>query len=167
MRHSVLHTYNFKLTSQMEIDLSTIIISTIALSVFFIPVLYDYRSKNNRGIKKQLFELVKTKNLDIDKYDIWEKSFALCVDKNSRHVFYRNFDDPKRDLLIDLEGVETCKLDVVNITPHKIDRIELILKGKPSSRKITLFKNLIKSNAQNELKLAKKWNTIINNSISS
>lgn len=150
----------------MEFDLSTAIISIFALSVFFIPILYDYRSKNNRVIEKQFLELVKTKKLDIDNYEIWGKSFALSIDKEYLHFFYHNFDDPTKDLLIDLFEIEKCSLDVVNFKPDKIDRIELVLKAKSSTHKILLYRNLVKSNAENELKLAKKWYNMLNDCIS-
>lgn len=73
----------------MKFDLGSIIITTIALLAFIIPVTIDQRNKRKTSkILKQLFSYAKTKKLTVEKSAVFQHEYALGLDTKLKTLIY-------------------------------------------------------------------------------
>jgi hypothetical protein len=153
-----------KNTVKMDIDLTTIIIAVIGLSIFIIPVILDRLSekKRSKGIETEFLALAKNQNVKISHYDVWRNSNAIGIDQNSKKVFFlKKQKESNQEILIDLAQVKKCRIVKTDSKNHIGLTFTFSEAGKPETTLDFYSKNR-DNNPDGEYKLAEKWLGIIN-----
>lgn len=93
----------------MEIDLTSIIIGIVALSIFFIPIgIHQFSEKNKLKKTRKTFEnAAEVNSLFIDEMEVLRNGFAIGIDTQNYCILHlRN----QKETIIKLENVQSCKL---------------------------------------------------------
>ncbi|HET6527471.1 MAG TPA: hypothetical protein VFG39_01850 [Balneolaceae bacterium] len=150
-------------------DLTTIIIAIVGLSIFIIPVILDQRSKKKRstGIEKEFLRLAKNQHLKITYYDVWRNSRAIGIDKTSGKIFFfKKEDGNDQKVLIDLAQVKKCSISKTSRgRKNSTDQVSLIFtfsKSEKPEKRLAFYHKGQDQTMQNEMELAEKWLSIIN-----
>jgi hypothetical protein len=159
----------------MEIDLSSIIIGIIALSFFFVPVIYfEYYKK--RGTKKftSHFNQVAQKNsLDLAQYDVWRDQYGIGIDIGAKKIMYLNQKNGQDDtVILNLPELKKCRISKEDhriktpggdrrITTRVALQIEFL---SPEKKDISVefYKGENGDSVRDEVNLAAKWSKMIN-----
>lgn len=150
-------------------DITTIIVVSLALAAFFIPVLYYeiFKKGAARKFENEFLELGKKEGLSLADHDIWRNRYAIGVDRKKRKLLYLNRKgDGNETLTVDLARVANSRLsreENRNGAPSGY-RIEIHLSSpefEGGSRRIEFFDSEGKKTELNESVLADKWLRII------
>jgi len=162
----------------METDLTSILIAIVALSFFFVPVMYDKISnkKGSRKMEKLLLDSAGNLQLTITKHDVWHDSYAIGIDQESGRLLYlKKKPEKNQEVLIHLTEVKHCRVSKsdrniksgnkrLNIT----EKIELCFSYSNSKRPdncLEFYNGRKGDSLGNEVSLAEKWAEIINSSL--
>lgn len=150
-------------------DLTTIIIAIIGLSIFIVPVILDQRSKKKRskGIEQEFLHSAKNQSLKITYYDVWRNSTAIGINKTSGKIFFLKKEDGNdQKVLIDLAQVKKCSISKTSRgRKNSTDQISLIFtfsKSDKPEQRLVFYRKDQDQTMQNEIELAEKWLSIIN-----
>jgi hypothetical protein len=162
----------------MDIDLATIIIVTIALALFILPITY-YEIFVKRKTKKftaYFHELASTNSIKLSQFDVWRDSYAIGIDNETKHLFYLKQKNGQDDyMLIDLSKVKRCRISIKDDrlkTPDGIQNvivqvelhIEFHSTEKPNLT-VSFFTKKDGYSVSEEVSLAEKWSRTINNKL--
>lgn len=159
----------------MDIDLTSIIISIVALSIFFVPIMYDQLSKkkNVKKIEKSLTNFAKQEDLQITQHDTWRDSYVIGIDEDSKKLLYINIEDGNENkALIDLSEVKKCwrskksrDLKIPKKRTKVTDQVLLLFdfkKQKQSKQKLVFFHRNRDHSLRDEISLADRWVKTVN-----
>lgn len=151
----------------MKTDLTSIIISLIVLSAFFVPILLDQLFKRKNNIEHKFLELAKARGLKITQYDAWDNSYALGIDQISGSLFYLNLNGKDPELMVDLKKVNGCTLLRNGLTDstHPVTLTLLLQNGSITPIEIEFAQGKLGKGPAAELDIAQKWNSIIQSKI--
>lgn len=163
-------------------DLSSLIIGLVLMSLFVIPIFFLSRKKASKD--KQLLShftnIAEQQELKISQNDIWSRNYFIGIDQDANKLIYikkTNENDDK--VLFGLKEVELCRVDNVirtikegKYSSNVTDRIDLKFKLKNSNafEKTIEFYNAHGTEnviLTNELELAEKWAKVINHKVRS
>jgi hypothetical protein len=159
----------------MEIDLSSIIIGIIALSFFFVPVIYfEYYKK--RGTKKFTahFNQVAQKNsLDLAQYDVWRDQYGIGIDIGAKKIMYLKQKNGQDDtVILNLPELKRCRISKEDNrikTPSGDRRITTrvdlhieFLSPEKTDVSVEFYKGENGDSVRDEVILAEKWSKMIN-----
>ncbi|MEX2574950.1 MAG: hypothetical protein WD317_11660 [Balneolaceae bacterium] len=163
----------------MDIDLTSIIISIVALSFFFVPIFYYevYKKRAAKKLESYFNDLARENKIGLTQYEVWRDSYAIGIDRDSNHVFYlkKNNAQDKTDL-VDLSEIKKCRVSRIenkiktdNGYTKITSRVDLELthyNPKFSDIKIEFFREEGGNTLRNEVLLAEKWSGVINSRLS-
>ena len=158
-------------------DIASLLIGIGLLAVFLVPV-FLIQGANKRKAARKLADLKKQSQnygINISKYEIWNDQF-IGVDTSRRKVFLqRDIQNNSSGLVIGLDDFKSCKLTTEvkggknnSHDSQGIERIYLVLISrtqKSSDIKINFFDNDVNMAIRDELEIAKRWETNINNAM--
>jgi hypothetical protein len=155
-------------------DFETIIIGTILLAVFIVPVIYlmtKQKKKAGRAIR-DLLVLGEQQQLRLTKYDFWEPGLAIGLDEGQRKLLYlQKQDEILKQTLIDLAEVKSCTVANMHHDANGnriIEEVALHIAFRDSKRAMQplVFYNRQWNMLPNvELRLAEKWSDSINTAL--
>jgi len=159
-------------------DIASLLIGIGLLAVFLVPV-FLIQGANKRKAARKLADLKKQAQkygINISKYEIWNEQF-IGVDTSRRKVFLqRDINNNSSGLVIGLDDFVSCKLTTevkgrknYSHDSPRIERIYLVLTSgarAPLDIKINFFDNDVNMAIRDELEIAKRWETNINNTMS-
>tara|TARA_R110002124_G_scaffold65974_1_gene180221 strand:- start:622 stop:1098 length:477 start_codon:yes stop_codon:yes gene_type:complete len=96
----------------MKFDLSSLVITVIALLAFIIPVSIDQRNKRKTAkTLKKLKAYATNQKLNIDKSDVFQQTYALGLDTKLKKLIYlKNDGNEFVEDLYDLTEFSKCRL---------------------------------------------------------
>ena len=114
----------------MKFDLSSLIITVIALATFIVPITYDQLNKRKTSkVIKKLTAFAGKQKLQLDKSVVFQDTFALGLDKKLKTLAYLNTNqDKSQESTYDLSKVSKCRLhrSEVNEKDSDIQKIGFI-----------------------------------------
>lgn len=161
------------MNAKMDIDITTIVLSILALSTFIIPILYSevFRKRAAKQFEKQFIELGEQKGLNLTRYDAWRKSYAIGLDEGKSKLFYlRKNGSSDETLALDLGKTTRAKVSRAekNIKTASgkttyVSRVDLVISENGNSQKLEFFRGDDGKTLMDEISLAEKWSRTINN----
>lgn len=102
----------------MKFDLTSLIITVIALLAFIIPVTFDQKNKRKTTkIKKHILKIAKKHKLNVDSSNVFQNAYALGLDTNMKKMVYlKNDGTESTEEIYDLSKVSNCRLHHSDIT---------------------------------------------------
>jgi hypothetical protein len=107
----------------MKFDLSSLIITVIALSAFIIPVTFDQlnKRKTSKTLKK-LMAYANQEHLNINKSNVFQHKYALGLDATAKKLVYLNLDgNHSTEKTLDITKISKCRLHHNDITEQDSD----------------------------------------------
>ena len=157
-------------------DITTILVSTIAILACIVPLVFVVKNKGKKEkeFKSVIFGMAAKSNSNIDIYDRWNNTIIGMDNSNRKLFFCRKAGGNEVRHAVDLNDIEASS--IVNTQHHvKKDnynvtqRLELALVSKDKAKKILLeFYNADYDSLTivDELQLAEKWSRNINTIVS-
>ncbi|MBZ9651820.1 hypothetical protein [Psychroflexus montanilacus] len=158
----------------MEINLGSIIIGAIIITICILPIVMLRRSRKKREsvLLQSLSEIATQNNCQINQYEILG-SLAIGIDKTQNFVFfYRQIENNETKEFVNLDEIQSCNvintgksLNNKNENQKEIDRLELSFiptSINKSEIKMEFFNSDINVQLYGELQLIEKWSIIIN-----
>jgi hypothetical protein len=152
-------------------DLQTISIGLVAIALCVLPILYlqSIRKKEREKLLNCFLSVVAQREITVSSFDLWDPFFAIGIDLNKKQLVYSS-DCTYHDctVQIDLTTVDKCTVEKVSNQVNDnmvIDAIVLKIWGRNKAKlqEVTLvfYQKEISLNLRNELQLAEKWKSII------
>jgi len=152
-----------------------LIMIVMVLLIFVVPSVWMYlsRKKDEKQLKKKLFNFAETSNCTISESDFWKNS-GIGIDKSFHKLFYirtTNSEENKKE--IDLTKIYKCRvlnasrsMNTKNGNYITIDKLELIFtyrdKNKPETG-LEFYNTTHDSlTLAGEVQLIEKWSQIVN-----
>lgn len=109
--------------SNMKFDLSSLIITAIALLAFIIPVTIDQRNKRKTSkTLKQLISYAKTLKLTVEKSAVFQHEYALGIDTKQKTLIYLSKEiNESAESVYDLTQISNCRLHQSELTDKDSD----------------------------------------------
>lgn len=158
----------------MEINLGSIIIGAIIITICILPIVMLRRSRKKREsvLLQSLSEIATQNNYQINQYEILG-SLAIGIDKTQNFVFfYRQIENNETKEFVNLDEIQSCNvintgksLNNKNENQKEIDRLELSFiptSINKSEIKMEFFNSDVNAQLYGELQLIEKWSIIIN-----
>jgi len=159
----------------MEIDLFTIIIGVLALSIFFVPILYFeyYKKRKTKKFTAYFNQLMQNNSIDLFQYDMWRDQYGIGIDTITKKIIYTKQGNGQDNTeILDLSEIKKCRIskeDDKISTPNgdrrlttQVDlHIEFLSPKKPAVF-LEFYKGENQDSAREEVFLAEKWSKIIN-----
>lgn len=159
----------------MDIDISSIIIGIIALSFFFVPVIYfEYFKKRSAKKFTALFKDEAQKNgIDLSQFDVWRDRYGIGINSNANKLFYLNQKSGQNETrTVDLDAIKKCIIakDDERIKTAKgnlrlTTRVDLLfehIKSTQPDTTLEIFKGENGDSVRDEVQLAEKWSKRVN-----
>lgn len=107
----------------MKFDVSSLVITVIALLAFIIPVTFDQRNKRKTSkTLKKLNAFAKKQNLNLDKSSVFQHTYALGLDKKLKKLAYLKTNENETiESTYDLALISKCRLHHSEITEKDSD----------------------------------------------
>lgn len=111
----------------MKFDLSSLIITAIALLAFIIPVTIDQRNKRKTSkTLKQLISYAKTLKLTVEKSAVFQHEYALGIDTKQKTLIYLSKEiNESVESVYDLTHISNCRLHQSELTDKDSDINEI------------------------------------------
>jgi hypothetical protein len=164
----------------MEIDLTSIIIGIIALSIFFVPIFYYevYKKRASKKFDKYFTEVARSHDLTLSQHDTWRDRYAIGFDENAGKVIHlRKKNGQDETVLIDLSGIKKCRISKADDkikTPKGVikrtSRIDLSLAYRNASKTdklLEFYRGESGDELRGEMALAEKWSRMISSRLGS
>jgi len=162
----------------MDIDLFSIILGIIALSFFFVPVIYFeyFKKRTTKKLTSHFNDIAKTKNLNLSQVDVWSDKYAIGVDTIANQLMYlKQINGEDETLLIELHDVKSCRIskEVEGTKTQKgsqrgLKKIYLqidFLSPEKNQEIISFYDEKNGDSVREEITLADKWSKLINSKI--
>lgn len=109
--------------SNMKFDLSSLVITVIALLAFIIPVTIDQRNKRKTSkTLKQLISYAKTLKLTVEKSAVFQHEYALGIDTKQKTLIYLSKEiNESAESVYDLTQISNCRLHQSELTDKDSD----------------------------------------------
>ncbi|MEO9884141.1 MAG: hypothetical protein ABJR05_10780 [Balneola sp.] len=154
----------------MKFDLSSLIITVVALLAFIIPVTFDQINKRKTSnTLKKLSTFAEKEKLNLDKSDVYQHTYALGLDKRLKKIAYLNTNGNESvGSTYDLNQVSTCRFYQSDVTENgtdlrKISFIKLQFKdSKTEPVELEIYKMMKNLSYTEEESMAKKMVKSIN-----
>lgn len=149
----------------MEVDLSSVIISVILLSLFIAPVIYDQLHKKKHRAERNFLDRAYEKKLSLDSYDVRPDTWALGIDVKAQRLLYLNMNNGDTGDVINLHKVEECTLITTNAPDSKSSTavLKLHFKSSESPKEMVLTGGVKAKETPDEI--ARKWEALINEQV--
>jgi len=107
----------------MKFDLTSLVITVIALLAFIIPVTFDQRNKRKTSkILKQLLSYAKTKKLTVEKSAVFQHEYAIGLDTKLKTLIYlRKGINESAEHTYDLTKISNCRVHQSELTEKDSD----------------------------------------------
>ena len=107
----------------MKFDLSSLIITIIALTAFIVPITFDQLNKRKTSkVFKKLSAFADKQKLQLDRSEIFQHTIALGIDKKLRTLIYLNTNQEKsQESTYDLSKVSKCRLHQTDVNDKDSD----------------------------------------------
>ena len=106
----------------MEIDLSSIIIAIIALSFFFVPVIYFeyYKKMGTKKFTAHFNQVAQKNSLDLAHFDLWRDQYGIGIDTGAKKIMYhKQKNGQENTVILNLSELNRCRIS------KEDDRIKL------------------------------------------
>lgn len=162
----------------MDIDLISIIIAIVALSFFFVPVLYFeyYKKRATKKFNAYFNEIAQKNSLNLSQFDVWRDQYAIGIDTRAKKILYlKHKKGQDKTLVLDLSELKRCRISKENDrikTPNgdrrlttRVDLQYEFLNPKKSEITVEFYKGENGDSVRGEVSLAEKWSKISNSKL--
>lgn len=162
----------------MDIDLSSVIISILALSSFFVPIYYSevYKKRTSKTFEAYFMDQARQHNISLAQYDSWRDYYAIGMDENAGNVCYLKKKNGQNHFrMVALSGIKKCRVSKTDSkvkTPNgeqKVtNRVELAFMYENSDKAdeiLEFYTDEYGDTLRNEVPLAGKWSSMINSKL--
>lgn len=164
--------------TKMDTDLTTIFISIIAFSFFFVPIFYyEYvKKKFAKKFASHFNEAAQNSSIILSQFDVWRDRYGIGIDSISNRLFYLKQLNGKDEItVIDLNEIKKCRIIKVgdNIKTHNGNqkvtaRIGLLFEHVTSTKPdkiLEFFKDENGDSLLDEITIAEKWYNTFNSKL--
>tara|TARA_R100001143_G_scaffold63387_1_gene70089 strand:- start:26451 stop:26948 length:498 start_codon:yes stop_codon:yes gene_type:complete len=162
----------------MEIDIPSLIILTVVLSFFFVPIIYFecFKKRATKKITTYFNQVAQNNNLVLSQFEVWRDQYGIGIDTGAKKIMYLNQANGQNNtVILDLSEINKCRISkedeqiktpdgVRNITSWVALRIEF-LSLKKTGILLEFYKGKNGDSVRDEFKLAEKWSKIINSKL--
>ena len=157
-------------------DLSTIIISIIALMLFVVPIMY-IKSVQKKKAQKHLNEFLgqaQAQQLQLTQHEFWDDCYGIGLDEAKQKLFYvKKHQGNEQQQVVNLAEMKSCSVSTTSREAGDNTVIEQIsLRFTPRTPKaqelyLEFYSHEVNLMVSGELRTANKWSDIANESIKS
>jgi hypothetical protein len=159
----------------MEIDLSSIIIGIIALSFFFVPIIYFeyYKKRATKKFTAHFNQVAQKNSLDLSEYDVWRDQYGIGIDTGAKTILYhKQKNGQENTVLLELSELKRCRISKEDdriktpggdrrITTRIDLQIEFFSPEK-TGVSVEFYNGENGESVRDEVILAEKWSKMIN-----
>lgn len=159
----------------MEIDLSSIIIGIIALSFFFVPIIYFeyYKKRATKKFAAHFNQVAQKNSLELSQYEVWRDQYGIGIDTAAKTILYHKLKNGKENtVLLDLSELKRCRISKEDDRIKTPDgdrrittRVDLqieFLSPEKTGVSVEFYKGENGDSVRDEVILAEKWSKMIN-----
>jgi hypothetical protein len=162
----------------MDKSATIIGLGIVVLTVLPFIIYNVYKKIRKRKFMNDFIKMSENAKLSCSQREVWKNCYAIGIDSDSKKLFYFNKKEDKEDgILIDLSGVEKCRLVATDrhvksqySINDKTNRIELVLtysnSGVPE-KVLELYKNAEFMPSTDDIAHVENWLSIINSNLKS
>ena len=111
----------------MKFDLTSLVITVIALLAFIVPVTFDQRNKRktSKALKK-LIDYAKKQKLNVDKSKVFQHAYALGLDTKMKTLIYlKTNENEAMESTYNLAQISKCRLHFTEFNETDSDIIKI------------------------------------------
>lgn len=162
----------------MDIDLPSIIIITVVLSFFFVPIIYFeyFKKRATKKIIAYFDQVAKKNNLNLSQFDVWRDHYGIGIDAGAKKIMYlKQMNSQDNIVILDIPEIKKCRISKEDeqiqtpdgdrrITSRVALQIEF-LTLKKTGISLEFYKGKNGDTVRDEVSLAEKWSKVINSKL--
>lgn len=154
----------------MNIDITSIVISAIALGAFAVPVVYDQvqKKKVSQKFENNFLETAQKHDLNLEQHDTWRDTYAIGLDSSAgKLLYFKQGKNKNKEQVLNLAEVKHCETTKSGSRSRRssgVNKVELeyMTQGSDKEKTLEFFSNGNYQQLRNEVQIAEKWKKIIN-----
>jgi hypothetical protein len=151
-----------------------LVITVLIILPFIISSLY--KKRKNMKFLKDFRNLAEKAKIVISQKELWDNSYIIGIDNNSKKVLYANKRKDKiEEILIDLNEVDKCRIANINRTlkgqsgiNNVSDRLELVFTFRKSDipeKSLEFYDSTEFMPTEKEISIIENWLKIVNSNL--